>query len=148
MKNLSILLIFLCFGMRSQTHPPKDSVKTVNDPEFGEVYAVVEEMPFPKGGVKDFMYYLSQNIKFPKEAKEKGISGKAFLRFIVNSEGVLEGVRVLKGVPDCKECDEEALRVIKAYPNKWTPGKQNGIPVPVYYNVPINFEMKETKKSK
>lgn len=103
-----------------------------------EIFTVVEEMPDYPGGVLERTNFIQKNIKFPKSAEKNGIYGKCFLKFIVKEDGSIKDVQVLKGVPNCSDCDKEAIRVISSMP-KWKPGKQGGKPVSVYYNLPINF---------
>ncbi|MES2678336.1 MAG: energy transducer TonB [Bacteroidota bacterium] len=105
-----------------------------------EVFTIVEEMPEPPGGMAAFYKYLSANIVYPQKEKEAGISGKSFIKFVVGTDGDLYDIQVLKGVPDCKACDNEAVRVIKSYPEKWKPGHQNGKAVKVYYTLPVSFK--------
>ena len=106
-----------------------------------EIFTVVEEMPEFPGGAMEMMKYIQKNIQYPQMAKEAGLSGKCFLKFVVNGNGNITDVQVLKGVPGCGECDREAIRVVKSMPN-WKPGKQNGRSVNVFFNLPINFQLK------
>ncbi|MGZ3866366.1 MAG: energy transducer TonB [Bacteroidia bacterium] len=107
-----------------------------------EIFTIVEQMPEPPGGIKGFYEYVAGNIVYPSMAREAQISGKCHLKFVVEIDGSISNVEVLKGVNGCADCDKEAVRVLKSYPKKWTPGKQNGKSVRVYYNMPIRFEMK------
>ena len=107
-----------------------------------EIFTVVEEMPEPPGGIGEFYKFVSKSIIYPQMAKEAGIGGKAFLKFVVGPEGQITDVQILKGVTGCPDCDREAIRVVKSYPQRWKPGKQNGRAVSVYYNMPINFTIK------
>ena len=106
-----------------------------------EVFTVVEEMPEFPGGAMEMMKYIQKNIQYPQMAKEAGLSGKCFLKFVVNGSGNITDVQVLKGVPGCGECDREAIRVVKSMPN-WKAGKQNGRAVSVFFNLPINFQLR------
>ena len=81
--------------------------------------------------------YIQKNVQYPQMAKEAGLSGKCFLKFVVNGSGNITDVTILKGVPGCGECDREAIRVVKSMPN-WKAGKQNGRAVSVFFNLPIN----------
>lgn len=105
-----------------------------------EIFTIVEEMPEPEGGMSAFYKYLGSNIQYPAMAREAGISGKCFLRFVVSETGQISDVQVAKGVPGCPDCDKEAIRVIKTYP-KWKVGKQNGRPVKVFLSLPISFKI-------
>ena len=101
-----------------------------------DFYMVVDEMPEFPGGMKALMNYISANVKYPESAKQAGLSGRVTTSFVVGEDGVIRDVKVLRGVsPDL---DAEAIRVMSSMP-KWTPGKQDGKPVPVRYAVPITF---------
>jgi protein TonB len=97
-----------------------------------------EELPEFPGGVVEMMKFVKANIKYPKRALESNISGKCALKFTVNADGSISDIMVLKSTPGCPECDEEAIRVVKSMP-KWSPGKLAGKPVPLFYNLPVNF---------
>jgi TonB family protein len=92
------------------------------------------------------MKFLSDNVKYPQEAQEKGIQGRVNIRFLVTPEGSIENVEVIKSLYPA--CDSVALQVVKMMP-KWIPGKQNGNPVYVYYQFPVAFKLKtdEAKKT-
>ena len=107
-------------------------------PDKNGVYQIVEEMPKFPGGEDALMDYVSKNVVYPKEAQEKGISGRVFVGFIVEKDGSVSDVKVLRGIGG--GCDEEAVRVISGLP-KWKPGKQEGKPVRVSYQMPINFKL-------
>ena len=107
-------------------------------PDENGVYQIVEEMPQYPGGEAAMMEYVAKNIVYPKEAQEKGISGRVFVGFIVEKDGSVSNVKVLRGIGG--GCDEEAVRVIKSMP-KWKPGKMQGEPVRVSYQMPINFKL-------
>ncbi|MDP4227742.1 MAG: energy transducer TonB [Bacteroidota bacterium] len=93
-------------------------------------------MPDFPGGTDALMNFLSENIKYPIPAFREGIQGTVSLRFIINTDGELSDIQVLRGIGG--GCDEEAIRVVKLMP-KWKPGLQNGKPVRVYYVLPIKF---------
>ena len=105
----------------------------------GKIYDVVEEMPSYPGGSYALFTFLSNNIKYPEEAEMKGIEGRVLVTFIVESNGIINDVKVASSVH--KLLDKEAVRVIKTMP-KWMPGKQNGEPVRVKYTVPVTFKLK------
>lgn len=104
-----------------------------------EIFTIVEEMPSFPGGEAKLFEYLGKNIKYPQIAKEAGISGIVYVTFVVDSNGNITEVQVLRGIGG--GCDEEATRVVKNMP-KWQPGKQRGKPVKVRYNLPIRFSLK------
>ncbi|HEY5509931.1 MAG TPA: TonB family protein [Prolixibacteraceae bacterium] len=106
------------------------------------VFIVVEEMPEFPGGEMALRKYISENIKYPIEAKEKGIQGKVFVTFVVNSTGKVEKAKIARGVDP--SLDAEALRVVEQLP-EWKPGRQKGEAVSVSYTVPINFALDGNK---
>jgi len=91
------------------------------------------------GGYEALMKFIAENIKYPKLAKESGISGKVYVTFVVEKDGSIGHVKIAREIGG--GCGAEAVRVIKSMP-KWTPGKQNGRPVRTSYTVPINFELR------
>jgi protein TonB len=103
-----------------------------------QIFLVVEEMPSFPGGEADMYKYIGKNIEYPRMAKESGISGRVFVTFVVEKDGSVTDVKVLRGIGG--GCDEEAVRVIKSMP-KWKPGKQRGKPVRVQYRMPIKFTL-------
>lgn len=103
-----------------------------------EIFTVVEESPSFPGGDVARIKFLQQNIVYPQMARESGIQGTVYVTFVVERNGNVTDVRVLRGIGG--GCDEEAVRVIKAMP-KWNPGKQRGKPVRVQFNMPIKFTL-------
>ena len=108
--------------------------KTSND----KVFEKVEDMPEFPGGEQAMMDFVSKNVVYPKEAQEKGISGRVMVSFIVEKDGSVNEVKIVRGIGG--GCDEEAVRVVKAMP-KWKPGKEKGKPVRVSYIMPIFFKL-------
>ncbi|OQX78524.1 MAG: energy transducer TonB [Bacteroidetes bacterium 4484_249] len=102
------------------------------------IFTVVESMPAFPGGDAARIKYLNSNIKYPQMARESGIQGRVFVTFVVEKDGRVTDVRVLRGIGG--GCDEEAIRVIKNMPN-WNPGKQRGKSVRVQFNMPILFKL-------
>ena len=103
-----------------------------------EIFTVVESMPEFPGGQGKLMQYLAKNIEYPQIARESGIQGRVFVTFVVEKDGSVTDVRVLRGIGG--GCDEEAVRVVKSMP-KWVPGKQRGKPVRVQFNLPVKFTL-------
>jgi len=106
--------------------------------EEQQIFTVVESMPGFPGGDAARIKYLNENIKYPQMARESGIQGRVFVTFVVEKDGSVTDVRVLRGIGG--GCDEEAIRVIQNMP-KWVPGKQRGKPVRVQFNMPILFKL-------
>lgn len=103
------------------------------------IFQVVEQDPEFPGGMEAMMKYLSQSIKYPTIAREQSITGRVYVTFVVEKDGSVTGVRVLRDIGG--GCGAEAVRVVKAMP-KWTPGKQRGKAVRVQYNLPVNFSLR------
>ncbi len=103
-----------------------------------DIYSVVEETATPKGGMPAFYEYVKANLTYPSEARQKGIEGRVFIEFVVNTDGSISDVRSIKGVGG--GCDEEAVRIMsQAAP--WNPGKQRGIPVKQRMVIPIIYSL-------
>jgi TonB family protein len=102
------------------------------------LFLVVEEMPEYPGGDKARINFLVAQLRYPQVAKESGIQGTVYVSFIVESDGSVSNVRVLMGVGG--GLDEESVRVVKLMP-KWIPGKCDGTPVRVQFNMPIRFTL-------
>ena len=111
----------------------------VEDPET-VVYQIVEQMPAFPGGEAKLFEFISKNIHYPQEAKEKGIQGRVFIGFIVEKDGSISNVRNLRGVDS--ELDAEAIRGVESMP-RWKPGMHRGEPVRVSYQIPIVFKLED-----
>lgn len=103
-----------------------------------EIFTVVEDQPGYPGGDEARIKYLSENIKYPQMARESQIQGTVYVTFVVERDGRVTDVRVLRGIGG--GCDEEAIRVIQNMP-RWNAGKQRGKPVRVQFNMPIKFTL-------
>jgi len=113
-------------------------VKQVTEEDPNKIFTAVEKDPSFKGGIENFYAYLRKNVHYPAIAKENNVQGKVFLTFVVERDGSLTDIKVLRSLGS--GTDEEAMRVLKASP-RWTPGIQNGRPVRVQYTVPISFTL-------
>ena len=107
-------------------------------PEVEKVFDVVEQMPAFPGGPSALMEWLSNNVKYPVVAQENGVQGRVVVSFVVERDGSITDVKVVRGVDP--SLDREASRVVRAMP-RWIPGKQNGSAVRVKYNVPVAFRL-------
>lgn len=114
-----------------EPEPPKHE-------EENKVFDIVEQQPLFPGGPAALMKYLSENTKYPVVAQENGVQGRVTVQFVVEKDGSISDVHVLRGVDP--SLDKEAVRVVKSMP-RWTPGKQNGITVRVNYRVPVLFRL-------
>lgn len=118
--------------------PPIEFVETPEEePEV--IHVIVEEQPSFEGGLEAFYRYVAENLNYPNIAKRMDVEGKVFLSFVIDKDGSITQVEVLKGIG--AGCDEEAVRVLENAP-KWNPGKQRGKPVKVRMHLPIVFALK------
>jgi len=100
------------------------------------IFVVVESMPSFPGGDQARIRYLQENLEYPNLARETGIQGTVYVTFVVEKDGQITGVRVLRGIGG--GCDEEAVRVIQNMP-RWIPGQQRNVPVRCQFNLPVRF---------
>jgi protein TonB len=133
---------------RNETKTLKDEVvvekktepeKKKEEPE--KVFTSVEQMPQFPGGDAALMKYLSSHIQYPAMAAENNVQGKVILQFVVEKDGRVGEVKVARSVD--KDLDKEAIRVVKSLP-KFTPGRQNGQAVRVWYTLPVTFKLQGT----
>lgn len=104
-----------------------------------DIFVIVEENPqFPNGGTAGLLQYLGKNIKYPTIPQENGTQGRVTVQFVVNKDGSIVDVKVIRGVDPY--LDKEAVRVISTMP-KWIPGKQRGVPVRCKFTVPVTFKL-------
>ena len=111
----------------------------VEEPEEEEqIFQVVEDDPQFPGGIQELMKYLQKNIKYPSICQEQGIQGRVIVQFVVEKDGSIADVQVIKAVNPY--LDKEAVRVVSTMP-KWSPGKQRGKPVRVRFTLPVTFRL-------
>ena len=120
---------------------------------FGEEDPVIDEAPVPPtrypssnpefpGGEQAMFKYLQRNLKYPEMAKDYNVQGRVYVQFIVDTDGEIKDLEILRGLPgNDLGCEEEAMRVIRSMP-KWKPGMQGDRKVPVIYTMGINFVLK------
>lgn len=132
-KNVSLkvalMMLVLLFSFMTSTAQTKK-----ND----MVFDVVEVMPQFPGGQIAMLKYIMENMKYPEQAMKEGIQGRVAVRFIVEKDGSISDVKPILSVHPL--LNKEAVRVVKSMP-KWTPGKQNGKPVRVRFNLPVMFKL-------
>lgn len=132
-KNVSLkvalMMLVLLFSFMTSTAQTKKN---------NMVFDVVEVMPQFPGGQIAMMKYIMENMKYPEQAMKEGIQGRVTVRFIVEKDGSISNVRPILSVHPL--LNKEAVRVVESMP-KWTPGKQNGKPVRVRFNLPVMFKL-------
>ena len=117
--------------------PPVEA--PVEEEEEEVIFVVVETMPEFPGGPQEMMKFIGTNIKYPVIAQENGIQGRVICQFVVEKDGKVTDIQVVRSSGDAS-LDKEAVRVINSMP-KWKPGKQRGKPVRVKYTIPVNFRL-------
>ena len=110
----------------------------VVEEEEQTIFIVVEESASFPGGIQEMMNFIKNNLKYPQQARETGTQGKVFVSFVVERDGSLTDVKVLRDIGS--GCGEEAVRVVKSMP-KWKPAKQRGKPVRMQFNLPVAFTL-------
>lgn len=139
--KIKSLLLYLLIGIAIPTFvcaQEKQNGNAVAGSDAEYSFEQLEQKPeFPDGNA-GLGKYLSENIKYPKKAVKKNITGKVFVQFVIDKTGKVIDVTVPRGVD--KSLDKEAVRVVKSMPN-WKPGMKDGVPVKVRYTIPINFKL-------
>jgi periplasmic protein TonB len=110
----------------------------VEEEAVDEIFTIVEQNPTFKGGDAAFIGYIQKNLVYPEKARRMGLEGRVFVQFVVELDGSLSKVTVLRGIGG--GCNEEAIKVMRNSP-KWITGKQRGRPVRVQIVVPIIFKL-------
>jgi protein TonB len=118
----------------------QDHKVVVQDTRPQEIHSHVEQMPTFPGGNEEMLRFLANNIKYPVVDQERGIQGRVQLRFVVEPDGSIGAVEIVRSVSPT--IDAEAVRVVKNMP-KFIPGRQNGIPVRVYFSLPVMFRLSD-----
>ena len=143
---LGVIVLF-SLGLRAQEIPSNTDTEVVSPPPIDHAVEVapdyiyrtgVEKMAEFPGGTGKMMDYISRVLKYPEEAKEDGIGGRVYLTFVVERDGSLTDIRVLRSAHP--SLDNEAVRMVKTMP-KWTPGEQNGTACRVQFTLPVTFKL-------
>ena len=117
-----------------------------NDTTEERIYKVCEKLPEFPGGTKALLKFLGENTKYPEEARKNGKEGRAFIQFVISTDGSVCDVKVVKSAGD-ESLDNEAMRVIASMP-KWEPGTQGGEKVRVQYTLPVAFHINKPQSEK
>ena len=108
--------------------------------DSSEVLLLNDDIAEFPGGQTSKKLFIDSNLVYPDYALTQGLEGNCFVKFVVEKDGTLTNVKVMRGIVDCPDCDREAVRVVKLMP-KWKPGTLEGEPVRSYYNLCITFKM-------
>jgi periplasmic protein TonB len=106
--------------------------------DVNQIFTIVEEQAQPVGGMSAFYKFVGEKMKYPAQARRMQVEGRVFCEFVVNRDGTLQDVKVIRGIG--AGCDEEAIRVIQSAP-PWKPGKQRGKAVRSKFNLAIIFKL-------
>jgi periplasmic protein TonB len=136
LKNLSIIFCFNFFAI-SNTQASDLQISKLHLPD-SFVYNQVDEQASYPGGIPELKKFIANTIILPELVKAGTVSGKVVLRLTISGKGEISNIVVQKGIENCKECEEEAIRVVKAMPN-WNPAKVGNSTVRSTAVVPINF---------
>ena len=123
----------------STDEPEKVEKQENSGPDF---FTIVEDMPTYPGGDEAFFQFIASNTKYPPEAKKRGVTGVVYVSYIVNTQGNVQDVRVVRGVDPL--LDAEAVRVVKKLKG-FSPGMQRGKPVNVQFTLPVRFYLQSKK---
>ena len=134
MKKFIIMALMAVFGLTTVS-----AQKTVVAKKNQKVFDIVEQMPEYPGGQAALFEFISKNVKYPEDAVKKKVEGKVFVTFVVDTDGKITDVSLLRKV--FPSLDAEAVRVISGMP-RWKPGEQKGQKVRVKYTVPLTFRLK------
>ena len=94
---------------------------------------------FP-GGIPALRKYIADNLRYPEAATKNEIKGKCYLKFIVSETGKITNITIVRGLVDCPECNDEAIRLVSSMPD-WIPGQHRNKAIAMYYNLPISFRL-------
>ena len=122
----------------NESYLDQNTEKGLNDPVKweGRIYEVVEQMPHFPGGQSAMTRYINENLRYPEEAEQSDVVGRAVVSFVVEPNGTLSNIKILHSLAPA--FDRMAMLVVQGMP-RWVSGKQDGKPVRVRYNVPVSF---------
>ena len=129
---------FIIYGIMCCLFQSYNSSLAVSLTNKTQVFAYVEQMPSFPGGETALMKYIAENLRYPSAAQDQGIQGLVILRFVVTGTGDVGEVQVIKSLDP--SCDREAVRVVKSLP-RFHPGRQQGKPVNVWFQLPVRFQL-------
>ena len=141
MKNFILIVCFILPTIIwAQEHELPMPPPEVEEPEPVQevIYDFPDVQPSFPGGDAEMMKFITKNIKYPAMDRENNIQGKVYIRFVVEPEGTITNIKIMRGVS--KTIDAEAIRVVKLMP-KWIPGQVKGKNIRAIYTIPISFRL-------
>ncbi|MDX2415012.1 MAG: energy transducer TonB [Bacteroidales bacterium] len=141
MKKASVVFIVLILSLSSCS---VNKVQETNDPKTTqkseEIKVVVEDLPtFQGGNIKKFEAWVQENVEYPQAAKEKGIEGDVFIMFVVEPDGSLSNINIMRGVDPA--LDNEAIKVVKSSP-KWEYQNRTEGQAAIRLSIKVEFKIK------
>lgn len=155
MRALKILMVLVLSALSFMTYGQE--AVDIKEDNSEQVYMVVDQFPLFSGcnysemdslaemkvcSDEKIIDFVSSNITYPRKARKKGIQGIVYVRFVINSEGLVRDEQIAKGIGG--GCDEVVLKMVRSFP-KWVPGKLDGKPVAVMYTLPVTFSIPKKK---
>jgi periplasmic protein TonB len=122
----------------TETNVERIEISQEKEEDIDQIFTVVEQTASPIGGTTAFFQFVSDNMKYPPQAKRMGVSGRVFCEFVVNRDGTIQDVKITRGIG--AGCDEEAIRVMQGAP-PWMPAKQRGKEVRSRIHMPLVFKL-------
>jgi len=139
-----VILLSVCFKSTAQTgNSLVEETVVTTDVNDTTAHSYVAEWPSFPGGNQARNQFLADNINYPRSAEKKGIEGRVIISFVIEKDGTITNVELVKGVEE--SLDNEAIRVVKLMP-RWNPGKNNGKPVRTKHKVDVVYKL-ESRKS-
>jgi periplasmic protein TonB len=149
MKNKILLLALLLLAANSWSQEPAETTLAMPDPmletdpdapDSNYVFPLVDVPAEFPGGREGLLKYLASTIQYPEKATKLKLGGKCYIQFVIEKNGTVTNPKIMRGVPDCPECDAEAMRVVGLMP-KWKPGEVGGKVVRSNFTLPIIFKI-------
>lgn len=138
MKRALFCLLMLAFGLTVSAQSEKGTASVSLEKE--PIYTVVEQDPEFPGGMEKLYQFIAANVQYPEACKEERIRGTVFVTFVIEMDGSINNIKILRDPDPERRLGEEAVRVVKMMP-KWKPGKAQGKKVRVQYNLPFKFSL-------
>ena len=139
--GVATMIAFIFCGWANEIN---HTVSIMDGVEEDYIFIVVEVPPSFPGGSSEMNKFISQNMRYPKTALENGIQGTVYVSFVVQKDGKITGIQVMRSAGEI--LDEEAIRVIKSMP-PWIPGVQKGEPVATRFILPLRFVLQDSNNN-
>ena len=137
-----LTLVLFCFIILDFFSQELEAIESNYDEtqQEDQIYTIVDVNPEYPGGSKEMFAYIAKNMNYPASAIENEMEGKVFIRFVIDKSGNIVNPELARGIGGCPECEQEALRIVRAMP-KWKPAMVAGEPVKSLFYLPITFHL-------